>query len=99
MPKCDPEAKKLREAAVRESGEVAWWRQTWRFAAAITGGAAVLAIVVVAVDGEQAGGSVFGLPTAEFFALIVTPVAIAIAAFVFAGRQQALDRRFDVAED
>jgi hypothetical protein len=84
---------------VRESGEAAWWRQTWRFAAAVTGGAAVLAIVAVFVESEPDGWVVFGLPVAQFFALIVVPAAIALAAFVFAGRQQALDRRFDVAED
>jgi uncharacterized membrane protein len=83
----------------RESGEAAWWRQTWRLAAAVTGGAGVLALAAVLIESEPGGWRVFGLPAAAFVATVVLPVAIAIAAFVFAGRQQALDRRFDVAED
>jgi putative solute:sodium symporter small subunit len=83
----------------RESGEAAWWQHTWRSAAAIAGGGAVIAVVATTAESLPAGMQVFGLPLGEFFAVIVAPVAIAIAAFVFANRQQALDRRFDVSED
>jgi uncharacterized membrane protein len=83
----------------RESGEAAWWRRTWRFAAAVVGGAAVVALVAVLIEAAPGGWQVFGMPAAEFFATILVPGGIAIAAFVFAGRQQAIDRRFDVAED
>jgi hypothetical protein len=83
----------------RESGEAAWWRQTWRLAAGIVSGAGVLALLAVLIESEPGGWRVFGLPAAAFFATVVLPVGVAVAAFAFAGRQQALDRRFDVAED
>ncbi len=83
----------------RESGETAWWRQTWQFAAAIVAGVIVLALVAIALETDLAGPQVFGMPLAEFFALIVVPLIALIAAFVYANRQQALDRRYDVAED
>lgn len=84
---------------MRDSSEAAWWRLTWRFAAGLVGGGTALALVATGLEADAAGPQLFGLPLAEFFALIVVPVALAIAAFVFANRQQALDRRFDVAED
>jgi putative solute:sodium symporter small subunit len=89
----------VRDEVARESGEAAWWRQTWRFAAIVVGGAIVLALVAVSIEAKPSGWQLFGLPFAEFLALIGAPVILAIAAFAFAGRQQALDRRFDVAED
>ncbi|MEJ0012003.1 MAG: DUF4212 domain-containing protein [Bauldia sp.] len=84
---------------MRDSSEAAWWRLTWRLAAAVTGGGAVLAIVATSLEADAAGPQFFGLPLAEFFGLIVVPLILMAAAFVFAGRQRALDRRFDVAED
>jgi hypothetical protein len=84
---------------VRDTSEASWWRLTWRFAAATMAGTIGLGLVAVALEADAAGPQLFGLPLAEFFALIVAPVAIAIAAFVFANRQRAFDRRFDVAED
>jgi putative solute:sodium symporter small subunit len=84
---------------VRDSSEASWWRLTWQTAAATAGGATVLALVAAGTEADTGGPQMFGLPLGEFFALIGLPVAIAIAAFVFASRQQALDRRFDVAED
>ncbi len=84
---------------MRDSGEASWWRLTWRFAAVTIAGAVVLALAATTLAGDAAGPQFFGLPLAEFFALLVVPIVIAIAAFVFANRQQALDRRFDVAED
>ncbi len=84
---------------VRDSSEAAWWRLTWRLAAAVIGGAAVLALIATSLEADAAGPQLFGLPLAEFFALIVVPLILMAAAFVFANRQQALDRRFDVAED
>lgn len=84
---------------MRDSSEASWWRLTWRFAAVTIAAAIVLASIAVALEADAAGPQIFGLPLAEFFALIFVPIVIAIAAFVFAGRQQAIDRRFDVAED
>jgi hypothetical protein len=83
----------------RESGEAAWWRQTWSLAAITAGGGAVTGLVAVSVAGEVGGWQVLGLSPGGFFGVILAPLAIAAAAFVFAGRQQALDRRFDVSED
>ncbi len=83
----------------REAGEAGWWQQTRWLAAAIVGGSAALALIALTVAADGDGPVLFGLPPGAFFALIAAPLLIAVAAFVFAGRQQALDRRYDVAED
>jgi uncharacterized membrane protein len=60
---------------------------------------AVAAIATLAFDGAAGGPPILGLPPGEFVAVILAPVAILVAAFAFAVRQQALDRRHDVAEE
>ncbi len=42
---------------------------------------------------------ILGLPPGEFVAVILAPLAILVATFAFTARQQALDRRHDVAEE
>jgi uncharacterized membrane protein len=83
----------------RDSSEASWWRQTRWLAAAILGSGTALALIALTVAGDANGPLLFGLPPGAFFALLAAPLLIASAAFVFAGRQQALDRFYDVAED
>ena len=83
---------------VRDASETTWWRKTRQLALATIGGTAVVGLLAVAVD-IRSGPLVFGLALPAFLAVVVVPLAILVAGFVFATRQQALDRRYDVAED
>jgi putative solute:sodium symporter small subunit len=83
---------------VRDASETTWWRKTRQLASATIGGAAVVGLLAVAAD-VPSGPFVFGLALPMFLAVVVAPLAILVAGFVFAARQQALDRRYDVAED
>jgi uncharacterized membrane protein len=85
------------DAAVRDTGEAGWWRKTRLLAAGLTGGAGVLAVVILALAGD--GAPVLDLPLGTLVATTILPLAILIATLVFAGRQRRLDRDYDVAED
>jgi len=83
--------------AVRDTSEAAWWRKTRLLAGALTSGAGVLGVVAVAAVNQ--GPAVLNLPLGTLAAATILPLAILIAALVFAGRQRRLDRDYDVAED
>ena len=83
--------------AVRDTSEAGWWRKTRLLAGALTGGAGVLGVVAVAAVNQ--GPAVLNLPLGTLAAATILPLAILIAALVFAGRQRRLDRDYDVAED
>ncbi len=82
---------------MRDTSEGGWWRKTRLMAGAVTGGAGLVAIIVLTVAGD--GPRVLDLPLGTLAATTILPLAILIAALVFAGRQRRLDRDYDVAED
>ena len=84
---------------MRDASETTWWRKTRQFAVATIAGAGIVGLLALALDGQTGGPLVLGLPFFMFVAVILAPLALLVAAFVFATRQQALDRRYDVAED
>ena len=84
---------------MRDASEATWWRRTRQSAAATVAVGAVAGVATLALDGAAGGPLILGLPPGEFVAVILAPLAILIAAFAFAVRQQALDRRHDVAEE
>lgn len=84
---------------MRDGSEAMWWRRTWQSAAATVAVGALAGIATLAFDGAAGGPLILGLPLGEFVAVILAPLAILFAAFAFAVRQQALDRRHDLAEE
>lgn len=84
---------------MRDASEATWWRRTWQFAAAITTGMIALSFVFLLLAKVLDGRLMFGLPVGTFVIAVLAPVAVLFAAFMFATRQRALDRRYDVAED
>lgn len=82
---------------MRETSEAGWWRRTEIGAAvALAATGLVCAFLFILPAGA---GTVFGLPTGDFLRVLAAPLLVLAAAFWFIGRQRALDRRFDVAED
>ncbi len=83
---------------MREANEPTWWRRTGQFAA----GTLVVGTIVVLVPllAPEAFGSrlMLGLPAGIFLAAIAAPLLVLVLVAVFASRQRALDRRYDVAE-
>jgi putative solute:sodium symporter small subunit len=84
---------------VRDASETTWWRRTRQFAAATVAGTAFLALILLRLAGPLDGHLFFGLPFGTFLAAIVAPAVVLVVVIVFATQQQALDRRYDVAED
>lgn len=81
---------------MRGRDEATWRRRTAQVA---TGTLAVTGLALLPFAGGLFGDRVFlGLPLATFFAVIAAPVLILIVAAVFAGRQLAIDRHYDVSE-
>ena len=84
---------------MRDASETTWWRRTRQVAAVTVGGLVVLSLVPALLAGTLGRRLIVGLPLDMFLLIIVAPLAVLFAIFVFARQQQALDRRFDVAED
>jgi len=84
---------------LRDASEATWWRRTRQSAAVTLAVGAVAGIATIASDGAADGPLILGLPPGQFVAVILAPLAILVAAFVFVARQQGLDRRHDVAEE
>jgi putative solute:sodium symporter small subunit len=85
--------------ALRDASEATWWRRTWQFAAATIGGSIVLSLLFLLLASPLDGRLLFGIPLGGFLVAVCAPLAVLVAVFVFAARQRALDRRYDVAED
>lgn len=60
---------------------------------------ATMACLIPALFGDLTTPTVFGLTIEFFLAVVVLPLVLLAGAFFFVGRQQALDHRFDVADD
>lgn len=84
---------------MRDANETQWWRRTGQLAALTVGGAAAVVAVPALFSGLFSAPLVFGLPFGTFLLIVFAPLFVAGCAFAFAGRQQALDRRHDVAEE
>jgi putative solute:sodium symporter small subunit len=82
---------------VREGNEAVWWRRTGRGAAIALAVAGVVSLVLFLIP--AGGRTVLGLPLDTFLRALLAPLVVLVAVFWFSGRQRALDRRFDVAED
>jgi putative solute:sodium symporter small subunit len=84
---------------VRDTSETAWWRKTRQLALTTIASLLVVAFLPALLSGLLDRGRVLGLPSGTFLVVVVVPLAMLIAVFVFAARQQGLDRGHDVAED
>jgi putative solute:sodium symporter small subunit len=84
---------------MRDTGEASWWRKTRLLALTAVVVLALFCLLPVAIPGFFSAGTFFGLPFPVFMVAIVAPLFIAGGIFSFAARQQALDRRHDVAEE
>jgi putative solute:sodium symporter small subunit len=84
---------------VRDTSETAWWGKTRRLALAVVAGLGAICFVPELLSGLLDRRVILGLPFGTFLAVVVVPLVMLIAVFVFAARQQALDRGHDVAED
>ena len=83
---------------MRDANEPTWWLRTAEFGALTIALVGVLVLVPLIVPALFGGESLLGLPLATFLAVVGGPLVILIAIFVFARRQLARDRRYDVAE-
>ena len=82
-----------------DTSEMTWWRRTRQFAAATVAGMTILSLALLFLATPLGGRVVFGGSLGRFLLDVVAPLAVLAAVFVFATQQQALDRRYDVAED
>jgi hypothetical protein len=83
---------------LRDASEATWWRRTWQFAGS-TVIVATMVCLIPALFGDAKAPLVFGLTIEFFLAVVLVPLVLLAGAFFFVGRQQALDRRHEVAED
>jgi putative solute:sodium symporter small subunit len=84
---------------VRETSEAAWWRKTRQLALATVVGLGVIGFLPALLGGVLNRRLLLGLPFGTFLAVVILPLVMLVALFVFAARQQGLDRGHDVAED
>lgn len=78
------------------SDEAEWWRRTGVAAAAfviVTGG---LCLLPVLLPSPFEGLAFLGLSLPTFLAIVAAPLVALAATFLFAARQLARDRRYDV---
>lgn len=90
---------KPKESSVRDTSETAWWWKTRRLALAVIAGLSAICFVPELLSGLFNHRVILGLPLGTFLAVVAVPLFMLITVFVFAARQQALDRGHDVAED
>ena len=84
---------------MRDTGEANWWRRTRLLALSTVLVLAILTALPLILPGLFDAGPFFGLPFAIFVVAVVAPLFITGGILSFAARQQALDRRHDVAEE
>lgn len=84
---------------MRDSNETLWWRWTSIVAAGAVGGLGVAVASFAGLTWLLASATFLGGSLATFFGAVLAPLLIVAGAFAFASRQQAVDRRHDVAEE
>jgi uncharacterized membrane protein len=84
---------------MRDSNETVWWRWTSILAGGAIGGLGLVVACIAGLAALAPGATFLGGSFATFFGAVLAPLLIVIGAFVFASRQQAVDRRHDVAEE
>lgn len=80
------------------TNDAAWWRRT-RGTAATTLIFMALATTAAFFASDAPDSAIFNLPLRSFLISLMVPIAVVIAIFLFARRQESIDRRFDVSED
>ena len=84
---------------MRDFSEIAWWRETRRFALAIGLALIVIALLPVLLSSHFGDHLVLGMRIGTLFITVVAPLASLVAAITFTVWQRAIDRRHDVADD
>ena len=83
---------------LRQANEPRWWLRTGQFAAGTLIVGATLTLAPLLAPERFGNRLMLGLPLGVFLATIAAPVLVLVLVALFASRQRALDRRYDVAE-
>lgn len=84
---------------MRERGQDNWWRKTGQLAAGTLALCLAIGVLPALLSGAFNATEVLGMPLGTLLFVLAAPLAILVATFWFAGRQQAYDDRYDVTGD
>ena len=84
---------------MREGGQDIWWRRTGQHAAWTLALCLAIGVLPALLSGAFGATVLLGMPLGTFLFVLAAPLAILVATFWFARRQQSYDDRYDVTGD